>query len=967
MAAPTPTPLHIHERDVLLAVLEFLQNRRFHIAQVALERESGLINGDWSEDVVFLRQLIIDGQTLWSRSGTRRTSTSGSFCFIITKYKFFELLCIKQQPGPMQDNDFAVEEIVECLKNLEQIAPTPEEYRHLCALLTLPHLTDHAEFKNWTPQHARVGGLSRRRIYPLVADLLNAISLKKEEKPTPHACNDRLIQLISKGLFYESCVDFCQTQALGGPKAAERNFPHFGNVLAHRPPLAGQDLSLVSWLEVLGNEQFTTPFAQRSLDFHLEGLRKPKLEAQWSEQILATPIKPSGFPHNLVPHSKPKFAEKMSRSMMLPPMSSSRMRPPAASSPMSRSTAASIGSFVIADSEAPETIMEQSAILSEMLQTSELAKQSRPQATGGTSSSGTSTTSLPAQLAQETDRSTRLTAPQMYPPQAVPMRPMSTILPGQMPPQQAAFYPPVQRPVSYTAPMPPPAARSSDGPFELLEAAGPPPRMEVVLERKQQHRGSVYCCGFNSSGNLLATGSNDKSIRLMSFNAAELKIGAETELNIHDGTVRDLIFLDDPRGSLLVSGGAGNSQICLTDCGTGRTFKQLSGHTAPILGLYSWAPGSFVSCSQDKSVRFWDVRAANAVNVILPSMKTTNSPVTSVCVDPGGKLLVSGHEDASVMLCSTSRAAGWFRRSDRTAISSAPTRRLKIALILQDDFFKQKEDVRQVASTTDPNVLFWHYDEPAALDEEALCSEVRKCVETSDVVVVEGNMITEIPALYPLFNRLLFVTVDYETCKQRRELRDDYDPPDLPGYFDQLVWPAYEEHLKSTQALDDPRVSFVDGSDPAALDTILQATQAVLDEHVCIQEEPIDVNAITDFVTSEKCGGISVFIGTTRDNFEGKAVKTLWYEHYGEMANCELKKLCRRARERFPSLGKIALVHRIGDVPIGQKSVVIATSAPHRAEAIRATEFLIDELKATVPIWKKEIYESEESSWKANA
>jgi WD40 repeat protein len=151
---------------------------------------------------------------------------------------------------------------------------------------------------------------------------------------------------------------------------------------------------------------------------------------------------------------------------------------------------------------------------------------------------------------------------------------------------------------------------------------------EIVLSRPKQHRGSVYCCGFSPTGELLATGSNDKTIRLMAFNANECRIGAEMELAIHDGTVRDLIFLDDSiHSNILASGGAGNCNICLTDCETGKTFKSYNGHTGPVLGLYTWSVGtSFVSCSQDKTIRFWDTRASNAVNVILP-----NARISSMC------------------------------------------------------------------------------------------------------------------------------------------------------------------------------------------------------------------------------------------------------------------------------------------------------------------------------------------------
>lgn len=92
----------------------FLNIIYYNITQVSLERETGLINGDYSEDVLFLRQLIIDGQ--WDNAldfiGPLKDAPEfdhRAFCYLITKYKFFELLCIKQEPGPLNDNDFAVE------------------------------------------------------------------------------------------------------------------------------------------------------------------------------------------------------------------------------------------------------------------------------------------------------------------------------------------------------------------------------------------------------------------------------------------------------------------------------------------------------------------------------------------------------------------------------------------------------------------------------------------------------------------------------------------------------------------------------------------------------------------------------------------------------------------------------------------------------------------------------------------
>lgn len=82
-------------------------------------------------------------------------------------------------------------------------------------------------------------------------------------------------------------------------------------------------------------------------------------------------------------------------------------------------------------------------------------------------------------------------------------------------------------------------------------------------------------------------------------------------------------------------------------------------------------------------------------------------------------------------------------------------------------------------------------------------------------------------------------------------------------------------------------------------------------------------------------------------------MKLLEYECYEEMAISEMSKLCHETRHKFPAIGKIAITHRIGRVPVTEKSVVIVTSSPHRSDAIQATQFLIDKLKEKVPIWKK--------------
>ncbi|XP_060535838.1 WD repeat-containing protein 47 isoform X4 [Cylas formicarius] len=178
----------------------------------------------------------------------------------------------------------------------------------------------------------------------------------------------------------------------------------------------------------------------------------------------------------------------------------------------------------------------------------------------------------------------------------------------------------------------------------------------VLFKRTKHHKGSIYCLAWSPVGDLMATGSNDKTVKLMKFNADTSNLeGEEIELTMHDGTVRDICFLEDTmnKSSLLISGGAGDCKIYVTDCATGTPFQALSGHTGHILSLYTWGGAMFVSGSHDKTVRFWDLRTRGCVNMVTPITQPgtrQGSPVASLCVDPSGRLLVSGHEDSSCVL-----------------------------------------------------------------------------------------------------------------------------------------------------------------------------------------------------------------------------------------------------------------------------------------------------------------------------
>mmetsp|Transcript_8791 Transcript_8791/g.23045 ORF Transcript_8791/g.23045 Transcript_8791/m.23045 type:complete len:159 (-) Transcript_8791:627-1103(-) len=135
---------------------------------------------------------------------------------------------------------------------------------------------------------------------------------------------------------------------------------------------------------------------------------------------------------------------------------------------------------------------------------------------------------------------------------------------------------------------------------------------------------------------------------------------------------------------------------------------------------------------------------------------------------------------------------------------------------------------------------------------------------------------------------------------------------------------------------------------------------------VFITHEPLDAHAVVDSVYDSKAGAVSSFIGTTRDTFHGKRVVELSYDAYEPMALQELRKVGEQCGARWPSVLRVAMHHRLGTVSVKEASVVIAVSSPHRADAIAACAFAIDELKARVPIWKREIYE-DGSEWKQNA
>nr|KAF6414768.1 WD repeat domain 47 [Molossus molossus] len=758
--------VNVKEVEIIKLILDFLNSKKLHISMLALEKESGVINGLFSDDMLFLRQLILDGQ--WDEVlqfiqplECMEKFDKKRFRYIILKQKFLEALCVNNAMSAEdepQHLEFTMQEAVQCLHALEEYCPSKDDYSKLCLLLTLPRLTNHAEFKDWNPSTARVHCFEEACV--MVAEFIPAD--RKLSEAGFKASNNRLFQLVMKGLLYECCVEFCQSKATGEEITESE-------VLLGIDLLCGNgcddlDLSLLSWLQNLPSSVFSCAFEQKMLNIHVDKLLKPT-KAAYAD--LLTPLISKLSPYPSSPLRRPQSADAyMTRSLnpaldgLTCGLSSHDKRISDLgnkTSPMSHSFAnfhypgvQNLSRSLMLENtechsiyeESPERdtpVEAQQPINTEILGQNSVsekepangaqnpgpAKQDKNELRDSTEQfqeyyrqrlryqqhleqkeqqrqiyqqmlleGGVNQEDGPDQQQNLTEQFLNSTPRNPGSTNHIPFPEESPSCGNQISSEHLVIKPPLGdssgtlsrsrgeeddkskkqfvcintledtqavRAVAfhpggglYAVGSNSKTLRVCAYPEVIDPSAHDIPKQPVVrFKRNKHHKGSIYCVAWSPCGQLLATGSNDKYVKVLPFNAETCNAtGPDLEFSMHDGTIRDLAFMEGPEsgGAILISAGAGDCNIYTTDCQRGQGLHALSGHTGHILALYTWSGWMIASGSQDKTVRFWDLRVPSCVRVVGTTFHGTGSAVASVAVDPSGRLLATGQEDSSCML-----------------------------------------------------------------------------------------------------------------------------------------------------------------------------------------------------------------------------------------------------------------------------------------------------------------------------
>uniref|UniRef100_A0A8C9BPC6 WD repeat domain 47 n=1 Tax=Phocoena sinus TaxID=42100 RepID=A0A8C9BPC6_PHOSS len=762
--------VNVKEVEIIKLILDFLNSKKLHISMLALEKESGVINGLFSDDMLFLR-----------------------FRYIILKQKFLEALCVNNAMSAEdepQHLEFTMQEAVQCLHALEEYCPSKDDYSKLCLLLTLPRLTNHAEFKDWNPSTARVHCFEEACV--MVAEFIPAD--RKLSEAGFKASNNRLFQLVMKGLLYECCVEFCQSKATGEEITESE-------VLLGIDLLCGNgcddlDLSLLSWLQNLPSSVFSCAFEQKMLNIHVDKLLKPTKAAyadlltplisklspypsspmrrpQSADAYMTRSLNPAldGLTCGLTSHDKRisdlgnktspmshSFAnfhypgvQNLSRSLMLENTechsiyeeSPERDTPVEAQRPISSEI---LGQSSVSEKEPAngaqnsgpakqeknelrdsteqfqeyyrqrlryqqhlEQKEQQRQIYQQMLLEGGVNQEDGPdqqqnlteqflnrsiqklgelnigmdslgnevpalnQQCNGNKGNGSNNSSITSFSTPSQDSSQRLPHDASDIHTSTPSNPgsinhtpfleESPSCGNQISSEQSVIKPPL-----------------GDSSGNLSRSRGEEDdktKKQFVCINTLEDTQAVRAVAFHPGGGLYAVGSNSKTLRVCAYpeviDPSAHDIPKQPVVRFkrnkhHKGSIYCVAWsplLPFNAETCNATGRGpdlefsiyfdkwleqGDCNIYTTDCQRGQGLHALSGHTGHILALYTWSGWMIASGSQDKTVRFWDLRVPSCVRVVGTTFHGTGSAVASVAVDPSGRLLATGQEDSSCML-----------------------------------------------------------------------------------------------------------------------------------------------------------------------------------------------------------------------------------------------------------------------------------------------------------------------------
>ena len=270
------TSVVVEDNQVVRLILEFLDSRKLHNTMRTLEKEAGIVNCGFSDDILFLRDLVLDGE--WEAVLIFAQPFEGidgfdskQFRYLVLKQKFMEVLYFKSGFGG-NSTSYSIEDLIKCLNQLEEDCPSKTEYSKLCWLLTVPNLSEQSEYHDWNPATARLNCFEQlldilKKVIPLEKKSLNG---KLPRTLTP--IKERLLHLLIKGLCFESCVDYCQLRAINGSISQDLHVCVGDNIL--NGPSQESSGNFLSWLQNLAQEAFITPFEPVSLEVDLKKVKQ---------------------------------------------------------------------------------------------------------------------------------------------------------------------------------------------------------------------------------------------------------------------------------------------------------------------------------------------------------------------------------------------------------------------------------------------------------------------------------------------------------------------------------------------------------------------------------------------------------------------------------------------------------------------------------------------------------------------